>query len=201
MTLSECFELMRWDIRVNMGFSFDRIRAILLMVEVRFEQFIYSNAQMYPNAFMKFTWMIVRFLGSIYQWFLCNSSISGSVKVGRGLRLPHPQNLIIRYHADIGEFCTIYHNVSIVWNGFVPAVPCSPKIGNQVLIGSGAIVIGDIEIGDKVLIGAGAVVSKSVPDCSRVTLPPPIISQREFSGEQVEAGSEKHLQDPYSIWR
>ena len=72
-------------------------------------------------------------------------------------------------NSDIGEFCTIYHNVSISWNGFIPIKPHSPKIGDKVLIGNNSIIIGDVTIGSDVLIGAGTVVYRSVPYYSRVT--------------------------------
>jgi serine O-acetyltransferase len=117
------------------------------------------------------------------------------------LRLPHPQNIIVAGFADIGEFCTIYHNVSIAWNGFYRVKPNSPKIGSKVLLGAGSIVLGDISIGDDVLVGAGAVVTRSVPEHSRVTSPPPEISARAPAGQKAEPGGEAHLRDPYSIWR
>jgi serine acetyltransferase len=201
MKISEMLELIRWDIRVNSHLGFEHLRAILLMIEVRLEQYIYQFSQRHPNGLTKLVWYMTRFFGSIYQWLLCNSQIPGTIVIGRGLRLPHPQNLIFRYHAEIGEFCTIYHNVSIIWNGFKDPVPCSPKIGNRVLVGTGAIIIGDISIGDETLIGAGAILSKTVPYRSRVVTSQPEISLRREPQVAAEGGSEQHLADPYSIWR
>lgn len=201
MTLREMFHLMYWDIRVNAGLSFDRIRAIALLLELRFEQYLYRKLYLSRHLPLRLLWYPYRLYGAIFQWFVCNSSIPGSVTIGRGLRLPHPQNIIIAAYSDIGEFCTIYHNVSISWNGFQKTVPNLPKIGSYVLIGGGAIIIGAITIGDHVLIGAGAVVPKSVPDHHRVTCQPATVVYRAPSEQAAQPGSPQHIHDPYSIWR
>ena len=200
MSVSEWFYLLKCDLKINRGVSWDSIRAKLLLIEVRIEQYIHRNF-FRPGNPLSSVWYLSRFLGSVYQWFLCNSNIPGTIKIGRGLRLPHPQNIILAGIADIGEFCTIYHNVTIAWNGFQPVKPDSPKIGDKVLIGTGAIILGDISIGSDVLIGAGAVVTQSVPAHSRVTNVRPEISTRIPSEKAAEAGSERHVRDPYSIWR
>jgi serine acetyltransferase len=201
MNVYQLLSLIMWDMRMNSGFSFDQIRAKWLLLEVRLEQYVYHKMQSHPGLLTTIAWYGARFIGSIFQWFLCNSNIPGSVRIGRGLRLPHPQNIIIARMADIGEFCIIYHNVSISWNAFKPVVPSSPKIGDRVLIGNSAIVIGDVTVGDNVLIGAGAIVAKSVPNNSRVISAPVDVATRLPSPDAAEAGSERHLSDPYSVWR
>jgi serine O-acetyltransferase len=200
MTLKQLWYLLSWDMRINRGWSFDCIRAKLLLIDIRLEQYIHRKCCR-PRNPLAIIWYLTRFLGSIFQWFLCNSNIPGSTTIGRGLRLPHPQNIIIAGFADIGEFCTIYHNVSIAWNGFYRVKPNSPKIGSRVLLGAGAIVLGDLTIGDDVLVGAGAVIARSVPEHSRVTCARTEISPRTPSENAAEPGSETHLRDPYSIWR
>ena len=74
--------------------------------------------------------------------------------------LPHGLNgIVISNDAHIGRNCTIYHQVSITgWNGG------SPVIGDNVLIGAGAKVIGPVRIGNNAKIGAGCVVTIDVPD-------------------------------------
>lgn len=199
MSVHQLFDLIAWDVRINAGLSLDSIRATLLLIEVRLEQYVYRACKNHQAA--RLFWYGFRFLGSIFQWLLCNSNIPGTITIGRGLRLPHPQNIILAGYADIGEFCTIYHNVSIAWNGFKRVVPGSPKIGSQVLIGAGAILVGDITIGSDVLIGAGAVVTRSVPEHSRVTSGRPEVTPRSPSEDAAEPGSPRHIRDPYSIWR
>jgi serine acetyltransferase len=200
MSIKQLLYLLGWDLRINHGWSFDCIRAKLILIDIRIEQYIYRKFYRLGNP-ASWLWYLTRFCGSIFQWFLCNSNIPGTVTIGRGLRLPHPQNIIVAGYASIGEFCTIYQNVSIAWNGFLHTKPNSPKIGDKVLLGAGVIVIGDIVIGDDVLIGAGAVVTHSVPEHSRVTCVHPEISARTPSTSAAEPGSKQHVQDPYSIWR
>ncbi len=198
MSIKEFFYLLRWDWRMNKGLTFDRIRAMLLMLDVRFEQLIHRNFCRPRNPLI-LIWYLVRLLGSLFQWFLCTSIIPGDAKIGRGLRLHHPQNIIIARSAEIGEFCTIYQNVSIGLNGFKP--DCPPRIGNRVMLGTGSIVIGDVTIGDDVIIGAGAVIVRSVPAHSRVLSPRPHVLTDHPSHNLVEPGSNEHIRDPYSIWR
>lgn len=74
--------------------------------------------------------------------------------------LPHGlQGIFISRYATVGENCRIYQNVTI---GEVNRK--APAIGDDCLIGAGAVLIGGIRIGDHVKIGAGAVVNTDVPD-------------------------------------
>lgn len=86
--------------------------------------------------------------------------------------LPHGlQGVYISRYAQIGENCCIYQNVTV---GEVDEK--APVIGNNCLIGAGAVIIGNIKIGHDVKIGAGAVVSRDVPDyCTVVSAPMRVI--------------------------
>lgn len=80
--------------------------------------------------------------------------------IKNNLALPHGlHGVFISRYAQIGENCCIYQNVTI---GEIDRK--APVIGNNCLIGAGAVIIGDIRIGDNVKIGAGAVVNTNVPD-------------------------------------
>lgn len=76
---------------------------------------------------------------------------------GPGLSLPHRGNIIVNPQTRIGENCRIHVGVNIGAHH-----DKAPKIGNNVYIGPGAIIFGDIEIADNVSIGANATVNKSV---------------------------------------
>lgn len=76
---------------------------------------------------------------------------------GPGLSLPHRGNIIVNPQTCIGENCRIHVGVNIGAHH-----DKAPKIGNNVYIGPGAIIFGDIEIADNVSIGANATVNKSV---------------------------------------
>lgn len=83
-------------------------------------------------------------------------------KVGGGLRLPHRFGIVISGKAQIGENCTIMHEVTIGIDETKSGR--APQIGNDVFIGAGAKIIGDISIGNYVKIGANAVITKDVAD-------------------------------------
>ena len=76
----------------------------------------------------------------------------------KGLKIMHLGSILVNGGAKIGSDCSIHINTCIVAGGNNHA---SPKIGNQVIIGVGSIILGDIDIGDNCVIGAGAVVNKS----------------------------------------
>jgi serine O-acetyltransferase len=193
-------DVIRWDWRVNPATSWDGLRARLLLAEVRCEQAIYRRTQRGGRLVWRAAWFLGRGLGSVWQWYLCGANIPGSATIGPGLRLPHPQNIIVAAGACLGEFCTLYQNVSLSRNGFLPVDAGSPRLGDRVLVGAGAVVIGDVTVGSGVLIGAGAVVARSVPARSRVTAPCEVAPRRQ-PDDPAEPGSRRHLRDPYSLWR
>jgi serine acetyltransferase len=198
--LAALVNLIRWDWRVNPATSWDGLRARLLLTEVRCEQALYRCAHRGRSRAWRAAWILGRGLGSVWQWSLCGANIPGSAAIGRGLRLPHPQNIIIAAGARLGDFCTLYQNVSVSRNGFQPVNSSSPRLGDRVLVGAGAVVIGDVEVGPGVLIGAGAAVARSVPAGSRVTVPCEVMTRRP-PVDPAEPGSQRHLRDPYSLWR
>ena len=87
--------------------------------------------------------------------------------------LPHHLNgIIISHYAKIGKNCTIHQQVTIAQDENNRAA----TIGDNVLIGAGAKIIGDVTIGDNVKIGANAVVVKDIPsNCTAVGVPARII--------------------------
>lgn len=88
--------------------------------------------------------------------------------IGGGLRLPHPYGIIISNYSVIGDNCTIFHNVTLGANEHRPDYRNGPILGNNVYIGTGAILIGPIIVGDGAVIGAGAIVTKDVPSNAMV---------------------------------
>ena len=79
---------------------------------------------------------------------------------GKGLSVFHVGSVIVNPAARIGENCRLHGANCIGNNGKTQGVP---RIGNNVDIGYGAVIIGDIEIADGVTIGANAVVNRSIP--------------------------------------
>ncbi|HIF9259846.1 TPA: serine O-acetyltransferase [Photobacterium damselae] len=99
--------------------------------------------------------------------FFCGLDIPAKTKIGFGLVLYHPQNIVINSDSIIGDNVIIKHNVTIgskydVKNEYYK----SPVIGNNVELSPGVIVIGNITIDDNAVIGAGAVVVKDIAENS-----------------------------------
>ena len=82
--------------------------------------------------------------------------------VGKRLVIDHGMGVVIGETAEIGDDCIIFHGVTLGGLKFDP-VKRHPTVGNKVLIGTGAKVLGPIHIGEGAMIGANAVVVKDVP--------------------------------------
>lgn len=81
-------------------------------------------------------------------------------KIGGGWVLIHGFGVVINGGAKIGKNCTMYHGVTI---GTID-MKTFPQIGDDVFIGAGAKILGDVKVGNYVKIGAGAIVVDDVPD-------------------------------------
>ena len=86
------------------------------------------------------------------------------VAVGKNFRIDHFGGIIISGFASFGDNCVIRDGVTVGLRRVDD--PVAPKIGNNVDIGTGAKVLGDITVGDNVVIGANAVVLEDVPSNS-----------------------------------
>jgi len=95
-------------------------------------------------------------------------SIPVECKIGRGLRIHHFGGIMFHPSVEIGDNCTLYHDVTIGDRGGCGG---AAKIGNNVMIGAGAKIIGEIAIGDNSKIGANSVVNKNLPANSLVYSP------------------------------
>ncbi len=80
---------------------------------------------------------------------------------GAGLRINHSGNIVVNGEARVGMWCDIHQGVNIGTNASEAAGQLVPKLGNNVWIGPGAKIFGEIEIGSGTVIGANAVVGKS----------------------------------------
>ena len=107
----------------------------------------------------KLTIFAILIRATIRVLFSCD--IPYKTKIGKGTTFPHlGLGVLIHPHAVIGENCKILQGVSIGGRGENKDVPV---IGNNVLIGAHALILGPITIGDNAVIGAGSVVIKDVP--------------------------------------
>lgn len=100
---------------------------------------------------------------SQFARFITGIEIHPGAKIGRKLFIDHGMGIVIGETATIGNNCTIYHGVTLGGTG-KDVNKRHPDLGNNVMIGCGAKVLGPIRIGNNVKIGANAVVTKPVQD-------------------------------------
>lgn len=93
-----------------------------------------------------------------WNWFAGSYVLPGA-RIGRNVMLPHPNGVVIHQRAVIGDDCMIMQQVTI---GEIDAGPV-PILGNNVYVGAGAKILGNVTVGDGAAIGANAVVLKDVP--------------------------------------
>ena len=87
--------------------------------------------------------------------------------IGKNLLIDHGVGVVIGETAIIGNNCIIYHNVTLGAKHIVKGKR-HPTIGNNVIIGNGTSILGNIKIGDNVVIGAKSLVLKNVDDNQKV---------------------------------
>lgn len=123
-----------------------------------------------------------RIMGELIRIFT-GVEIHPGATLGSGLFIDHATGVVIGETAEIGDDVTIYHGVTL---GGISTDPGKrhPTIGDRVIIGAGAKVLGPIKIGDDSRIGANAVVVKEVPSSSVVVgVPGQIVSRSGPGGE------------------
>ena len=120
---------------------------------------------------------------------LTGTEIHPSAKIGESFFIDHGQGVVIGETAEIGSNCVMFHNVSLGGTG-KHRVKRHPTIGNNVLIGTGATLLGPIRIGDNVKVGAETfVIMHDIPSDSTVVGVPGRIVR--IKGKKVEKEREK----------
>jgi len=111
-----------------------------------------------------------RFSSHIARW-LTGIEIHPAAKLGRRLVIDHGMGVVIGETAEIGDDCYIYHQVTL-GVARTSGGKRHPTIGNNVIIGAGAKVLGPITVGDNARVGSNSVVLESVPpDTTVVGMP------------------------------
>lgn len=123
----------------------------------------YRIAHFFSNIKLKF---IARLISQLAR-FLTGIEIHPGAKIGKRLFIDHGMGIVIGETTTIGDDCTIYHGVTLGGTE-KDKYKRHPDLGNNVIVGCGAKVLGPIKIGNNVKIGANAVVVKEVPEGSTV---------------------------------
>lgn len=141
-----------------------------------------------------------RFVSQIAR-FLTGIEIHPGATIGRRLFIDHGLGVVIGETASIGDDVTIYHGVTLGGTSLTSGIR-HPQVGNNVIIGAGAQLLGPIKIGNNVRIGSNAVVVNDVADdATMVGIPAkpvkPKIVPIDLAGAEFEAyGTPKGMQDP-----
>lgn len=109
--------------------------------------------------------------------FFTGIEIHPGATIGRRFFIDHGMGVVIGETAIVGDDVMLYHGVTLGGTS-LQAVKRHPTIGNRVVIGAGAKVLGNIEIGDDCAIGSNAVVVKSAPAGSRLVGIPAVATPR-----------------------
>lgn len=145
------------------------------------------------HRFIHFLWnlripFIPRLLSQISR-FLTGLEIHPGARIGKGYFCDHGAGVVIGETTEIGKNCVMFHNVTLGGTGKHEGKR-HPTIGNNVLIGTGAILLGPITVGDNVRIGANSfVVMKDIPSNVTVAGTPATITRRngDYCHEELPA--------------
>ena len=129
---------------------------------------------------------------SQFNRFLTGIEIHPGATIGRRFFIDHGMGVVIGETAEIGDDVLLYQGVTLGGTGGEKGKR-HPTLGNRVVVGTGAKILGNIRIGDNVKIGAGSVVVHPVPDNSTVVGVPGRVVRVRPEGGPLEHG---HLPDP-----
>lgn len=129
--------------------------------------------------------VLPRVISQFARW-LTGIEIHPGAKIGEGLFIDHGMGVVIGETAEIGDNVTLYQGVTLGGTGKEKGKR-HPTVGNNVVVATGAKVLGSFKVGDNSKIGAGSVVLKEVPSNSTVVgIPGRVVLQ---DGKKVEAAS------------
>jgi serine O-acetyltransferase len=124
---------------------------------------------------------LARWLSGVARWFT-GIEIHPGAQIGRRFFIDHGMGVVIGETAVIGDDCTLYHGVTLGGTSWQKGKR-HPTLGNDVVVGAGAKVLGPIDIADGARIGSNAVVVKPVPAGATVVGVPGRLIERAAEGE------------------
>lgn len=137
-------------------------------------------------------WVVFPRVLNTFSRFLTGIDIHPGAKLGQGLFIDHGMGLVIGETAELGNNVTLYQGVTLGGTGKEKGKR-HPTIGNNVVVSSGAKVLGSFKVGDNSKIGSGSVVLKEVPPNSVVVGVPGRVVTRD--GVRVNPNDEESMID------
>jgi serine O-acetyltransferase len=127
--------------------------------------------------------------------FLTGIEIHPGAKIGRGVLIDHGSGVVIGETAEVGDNCTLYQGVTLGGTGKETGKR-HPTLGNNVMVGSGAKVLGPFQIGDDAKIASNAVVLRELPPgATAVGVPANVV---RVHGKKVKPLDQVNIPDPIS---
>ena len=146
---------------------------------------LYSTGTHIVWAYRRHHWLYTHGMQGLALWLSkrmrrrLNADIHPAATIGRRFSIDHGAGVVIGGTAIIGDDCLTYQGVTLGMTGNKLEGKRHPTLGNNVMVGAGAIVLGDIHIGSNVRVGAGAVVVHDVPDnVTVVGVPATVVRER-----------------------
>jgi len=138
-------------------------------------------------------WFTLARVISQFSRALTGIEIHPGARIGRRFFIDHGMGVVIGETSEVGDDVLMYQGVTLGGTG-KDTGKRHPTIGNDVVIGTGAKILGNIRVGDHVKIGAGSVVIRPVPDRSTVVgVPGRVVGDVDAGGDALEHGK---LPDP-----
>ena len=186
-------------LKADLGAVMERDPAARNKLEVFFLYSGYKAVRKYRRAH----WFQTHNMKFIARWLSQRArhktgvEIHPGATIGKGLVIDHGMGVVIGETTVIGDNCLIYQNVTLGGTGKDQGKR-HPTLGNNVLVGSGAKVLGPFRVGDNARIAAGAVVLTEVPEnATAVGVPAKVV---RVGGEKVDCASRSldqiHYTDP-----
>ncbi len=131
---------------------------------------------------------VPRFISHLAR-FLTGIEIHPGAQIGKGVFIDHGMGVVIGETAIVGDYSLIYQGVTLGGTG-KESGKRHPTLGENVVVGGGAKVLGNIQIGNNVRIGAGSVVLQDVPsNCTVVGIPGRIVYRSGVKVNPLEHGN------------
>ena len=141
-------------------------------------------------------WVVFPRLLNTFSRFLTGIDIHPGATLGPGLFIDHGVGLVIGETAELGSNVTLYQGVTLGGTGKEKGKR-HPTIGNNVLIGSGAKVLGPFKVGDNSRVAANAVVLSEIPpDCTAVGSPARVVKKKGENVDYVGNVEQINVTDP-----
>ena len=183
------------SIRKDIKAAFEHDPAAISTIELLFTYPGFHARQFHRLAHTLFRWhipVLPRLVSHISR-FLTGIEIHPGANIGDGFFIDHGMGVVIGETSEIGDNVTIYQGVTLGGTSHQRAKR-HPTLGNNVVVGVGAQLIGDITIGDNTKVGAGSVVVISVPaNATVIGVPGRVVAVRNPDTDTVE-----RLPDP--VW-